>query len=59
MEEASSVSSSYKEIQIHGPIEFGKDIERLYVNKSEVQDKKYLDMVYEFSEKFGVPYEFI
>ena len=59
IEESSSVTRTYKEIQIHGPIEFAKDIERLYVNKNEVKEKKFLDMVYKFNELFGVDYEFI
>lgn len=49
--------ATYKEIQIHGPIEFGKDIQRLYVNKIEIQDKKFMKMVEEFSKKFNVDYE--
>ncbi len=31
------IVGSYKEIQIHGPIEFKKDIQRVYVNKAETQ----------------------
>ena len=52
------MTSTYKEVQIHGPLEFAKDVERLYVNKIEVKDKKFLDMVYQFSEMFKVDYEF-
>lgn len=29
----SHVISAYKEIQIHGPVEFAKDIERVYISK--------------------------
>lgn len=28
---SSTVTCTYKEVQIHGPLEFGKDIEKLYV----------------------------
>lgn len=46
-------------MQVHGPIEFAKDIERIYVNRNELKtDKKLLDMVYEFNKKFGVDYDF-
>lgn len=54
-EVASSCTTTYKEMQIHGPVEFAKDIERIYVNKNELKtDKNLLDMVYEFNKKFGV-----
>lgn len=33
LEQSSSVTTTYKEIQIHGPIQFSKDIQRIYVNK--------------------------
>lgn len=29
------VVGTYKEIQVHGPIEFKEDIQRVYVNKAE------------------------
>lgn len=45
---SSSVISAYKEIQIHGPIEFSKDVERLYVNKTEIADPIRLNQVKEF-----------
>ena len=57
---ASDCTRAYKEIQIHGPIEFSKDIHCIYVNKNEIKgNKKLLDMVYEFSEKNGVAHDFI
>lgn len=31
----SNIARVYKEIQIHGPIEFAKDIERIYICKAE------------------------
>ena len=30
--------SAYKEIQIHGPVEFKKDVERVYVSRGELAD---------------------
>jgi hypothetical protein len=46
-------------MQIHGPIEFNKDIQTIYVNKNEVKDnKKLLDMVYLFSNKNKVQHDF-
>ena len=30
----SHVIGTYKEIQIHGPVEFAKDIERVYISKA-------------------------
>ena len=56
-EMSSSVIGAYKEIQIHGPIEFAKDIERIYVNKAELADPKRLEGVIEFSKKHKVDYE--
>ena len=29
----SNVIGAYKEIQIHGPVEFAKDVSRLYISK--------------------------
>ncbi len=34
LEMSSSVVITYKELQIHGPIEFARDIERVYVSKT-------------------------
>ena len=36
----SNVIAAYKEIQIHGPIEFAKDIERVFLCKDEVNQGK-------------------
>ena len=30
----STAISAYKEIQIHGPVEFSKDVERVYISKN-------------------------
>ena len=50
LEMSSTVIVTYKQLQIHGPIEFRQDIERVYVNKAEINgNKKLLDLVYEFS----------
>ena len=46
-EVSSSCTSTYKQIQIHGPIEFTKDVQTIYVNKTEIKNnKKLLDQVY-------------
>ena len=59
-EVASSCTRTYKEMQIHGPVEFNKDIQCIYVNRNEIKgNKKLLDMVYEFSKKNGVEHDFI
>ncbi len=59
MEVSSNCTTTYKEIQIHGPLEFKKDIELLYINRNEVKnDKKLLDMTYEFCEKNKIRYDF-
>ena len=56
---SSKCTATYKEIQIHGPIDFSKDVERIYVNRNEVKtDKNLLEMVYEFSKKFNVDHDF-
>ena len=48
----------YKEIQIHGPIEFAKDIERVYVWKGEVEGNEGLRKKLElWSKRCGVKYE--
>lgn len=57
LEKSSDVSSEYKEIQIHGPIEFSKDIERLYVCKSELVNPKILEHIEQFSKRIKVDYE--
>ena len=56
---SSNCTSTYKEIQVHGPIEFSKDVQCIYVNRKEIKDnKKLLEMVYEFSEKNKIEYDF-
>ena len=58
-EVSSKCTSTYKQIQIHGPIEFSKDIQCIYVNKNEVKtNKALLEQVYEFSKKNNVDYDF-
>lgn len=54
---SSSVIGTYKEIQIHGPIEFAADIERMYVNATEYNTPEHKTLVETFSKKFGVPFE--
>ena len=38
----SNMIGTYKEIQVHGPVEFKKDIERVYLSKGELTDPTYL-----------------
>ena len=38
----SSMIGTYKEIQIHGPVEFKRDIERVYLSKGELTDPSFL-----------------
>ena len=57
MEVSSRVVSAYKEIQIHGPLDFSKDVERVYVNEVELTNPDMLKHVKAFSEKFKVDYE--
>ena len=56
----SSVIGAYKEIQIHGPVEFAKDIERVYVSKAELKlgdAKALLEQVKSFCSKNNIEYE--
>ena len=56
----SNVIGAYKEIQIHGPVEFGKDIERVYVSKDELKlgdAKALLQQVKTFCSKHQLEYE--
>jgi hypothetical protein len=39
---ASDCTATYKEIQIHGPIEFSKDVQCIYVNRAEIKENKKL-----------------
>ena len=55
-EESSKVISSYKEIQIHGPIEFIRDIEAIFIDKSEVENDDNLERVLEFIQKNEIRY---
>ena len=59
---SAGVVGSYKEIQIHGPVEFTKDVERVYINKIELTatDPKGGDpitLAKEFCEKNNLDYE--
>ena len=44
----SNVIGAYKQIQIHGPIEFAKDVERVYICKGEITSGNIRPMVKEF-----------
>lgn len=56
-EVCSSVVGSYKEIQIHGPIDFAKDIEKMYVNEIEYNTPQFKQLVEDFTKKFGIPFQ--
>ena len=48
----SNVIAAYKEIQIHGPVEFAKDIERVYICKQELEKSPdTLGLIKSFCEK--------
>lgn len=56
----SNVIGTYKEIQIHGPVEFSKDIERLYISKDELKmgdAKGLLEQVKSFCSNHSLDYE--
>lgn len=49
----SNVITAYKEIQIHGPVEFSKDIERVYICKQElIHSPSMLELIKSFCEKY-------
>jgi hypothetical protein len=55
----SHVIGTYKEIQIHGPVEFSKDIERVYISKDELKlcdGKVVLEQVKTFCSKHKIDY---
>jgi hypothetical protein len=52
------IIAAYKEIQIHGPVEFKKDIERVYIHRKDIsRNPKCLDEVKEFCRKNNLQYE--
>lgn len=56
----SNAIGAYKEIQIHGPVEFSKDIERVYISKNELKmgdAKALLEQVKTFCSKHQIEYE--
>lgn len=54
---SSSVMGIYKEIQIHGPIEFANDIGRMYINSNKCKTPEQIELVDKFSKQFGAPLE--
>ena len=46
----------YALVKEHASLDW-KDIQRLYVNKVEIADPKFMTMIETFSKKFGVDYE--
>ena len=56
----SNAIGAYKEIQIHGPVEFAKDIERVYISKNQLKmgdAKALLQQVKSFCSKHQIEYE--
>ena len=56
----SNVIGAYKEIQIHGPVEFAKDIARVYISKDELKlgdPKALLEQVKTFCSQHKLEYE--
>jgi hypothetical protein len=52
------IIAAYKEIQIHGPVEFKKDIERVYIHREDItRNQKCLDEVKEFCRKNNLEYK--
>ena len=49
----------YKEVQIHGPVEFTKDISEICISQSEVEeDDENFTRILEFIQKHGIKYTF-
>jgi len=57
-EGSSAIQSTYKEIQIHGPIEFKKDIITLYANSKHKKDAALCKQMDQFKKRFKKSYEF-
>eukprot|EP00828_Plagiopyla_frontata_P012805 TRINITY_DN1739_c0_g1_i1.p1 TRINITY_DN1739_c0_g1~~TRINITY_DN1739_c0_g1_i1.p1 ORF type:complete len:434 (+),score=62.05 TRINITY_DN1739_c0_g1_i1:156-1457(+) len=45
---------NYKEVQIHGPIEFAKDVVNLHVSNQHFNNNKLLEMVKQFQKQFNI-----
>ena len=56
---SSSTTTTYKEIQIHGPIEFSRDIEMIGIDAQELKNEKSLDSILTFIKLYGVKYEVV
>merc|ERR1712070_1198690 len=48
----------YKELCVHGPVSFAKNIAMLHLDPSHKKDDKMMAAVKLWSEKFGIPYVF-
>lgn len=46
---SSSRISTYKEVQFHGPIEFARDIESLFVHPRHTKEREIMEMCQEFA----------
>lgn len=46
----------YIEVQIHGPLRFGEDVEMLVVNKKYENNVTIMNLVKQFSQKYNIPY---
>jgi hypothetical protein len=53
---SSSSTSTYKEVQVHGPIDLARDIDSLVLNKKHRGNAEALALAVEFRDMFGVPF---
>ncbi len=55
---SAGIIAAYKEIQIHGPVEFKYDIERVYIHRAEVAiNPKCMDEIRQFCKTNDLEYE--
>ena len=53
------MSDSLIDVQIHGPIELGRDVAELVLHMRHESDEDVKTMVHSFTDKFGVPFRFM
>ena len=59
IEGSSYIPQTYKEVQIHGPIEFTKDISEICIDKSEIEaDDENFKKILDFIQRHGIKYSF-
>ena len=58
-EQSNYNAPQYKEVQIHGPVEFLKDISEICIDKSEIEtDDENFQMILAFIQKHDIKYSF-